>query len=567
MGKIKSIIYEQKTELRELLYNYTLTLIAGGILSVLYVIMDMANVNDEAILSHIYTIICVFIVGAFVIETFIEKKKDKNSIIIISLMYILNLFIAIVTDVVFYNLDKLTDKTEYLVEAYFITFYSVLMCLAFYKIIKKNQIIVEKYFARALFGLLRIWGLFFLLWAACILILEIFDSLIIRINYWEYLSRIETLLAGFLFFPFSVMTVTDTREDNSKFTKGLLKYALMPCVLISTIIIYIYILKIIIIGEIPSNKVFRICAELFVIGGPIWLMANAFIEENAKLKNKQPGMYGKIVKNMAYIYIPCIILEIICIGMRIGQYGFTETRYLAVMFIIFQIIYVAWKHIMKLLKKDEGYEGLILVFMGMFIIGAIAPFINAQKISCTSQKNRFEKAMEENDLNTAIQAYNYLDVSAYGSTYLKENYSAFEIKEIENTFSEYIDILDEDEKDALYNETIYVDSYNGSLLINGLDISGYKNIYSVKYSMRENISAEELTNLEIEYNHNKNITMDLTDCVEHYKEQYDADETEDIYEIVIDENTKLVIYSISFKYEKYKTELIYLQFNGYLLTK
>ena len=207
------------------------------------------------------------------------------------------------------------------------------------------------------------------------------------------------------------------------------------------------------------------------------------------------------------------------------------------------------------------------MFMGMFIIGAIAPFINAQKISCTSQKNRFEKAMEENDLNTAIQAYNYLDVSAYGSTYLKENYSAFEIKEIENTFSEYIDILDEDEKEALYNETIYVDSYNGSLLINGLDISGYKNIYSVKYSMRENISAEELTNLEIEYNHHKNITMDLTDCVEHYKEQYDADETEDIYEIVIDENTKLVIYSISFKYEKYKTELIYLQFNGYLLTK
>ena len=41
---------------------------------------------------------------------------------------------------------------------------------------------------------------------------------------------------------------------------------------------------------------------------------------------------------MAYIYIPCIILEIICIGIRIANYGLTETRYMAIAAIIFFFI-------------------------------------------------------------------------------------------------------------------------------------------------------------------------------------------------------------------------------------
>lgn len=53
----------------------------------------------------------------------------------------------------------------------------------------------------------------------------------------------------------------------------------MPCVMIAMAIIYIYIIKIFVTWEIPSNEIFNICSVLFAIGAPIWTMAYAFTKD------------------------------------------------------------------------------------------------------------------------------------------------------------------------------------------------------------------------------------------------------------------------------------------------
>ncbi len=567
MGKVQNLINEQKTELKQLLYNYTMTLVIGSLISVVYVLNDMIDLGSLDFMRQFYTIMFAFVIGCFFVETFYVEKDQLKKIVLLSTMYVVSFAIAVVVDLLIENLENVTYKQEYYISMYIIILYVSLVCIAFYKLIKKNDIGVEKYFARVLFGLLKVWGLFFLLYGAVILILEIFNSLIADIDYWDFISRIEILLIGFLYFPYSILTISDTREDNSRFTKGLLMYALMPCVLIATGIIYMYIIKIISSGEIPSNQVFRICAELFLLGGPVWLMSGVFLRERAEKKGVPVGIYGKIVNNMAYIYIPCIILEIICISIRIANYGLTESRYMAIAVIIFQIIYVAWKPLMKLIKKEEGYEGLILVFLGMFLIATIAPFVNMQKLSFLSQKARFEKAMEEGNMAVANSVYDYFRFDIYGEEYLKENYTKAELNELkENIYQE--------DPSAQSKDFEYVSFYmQSSKQDEGLNIKGYTNMYPFSYNSgyEETYTMEDIGEMVIEYGRDDSFqcNFDATAMVEKYidldqnGENYSYKMDYDYY--VLGPNVCVVIMDISFDYNPYSGEIKGLDYSGYIL--
>lgn len=303
MKDIRSIVDGQKKELQENISVYLLTLISGALLSVVFFIQDISKNANIKVYNHIYTILILFLAGCFFTETFFVKNRTDKKWNVILTLYILSAILAVVSDVVTSNIDGLSEKTQYWIIMYFSVFYVVVFVVTIYKIIKLNELPLEKYLARVIFGLLKIWGLFALLYIAALLILEIFSALITDIDYWDTMNRIEILLCGFLYFPYSVLVITNTREDNSKFTKGLIMYALMPCVLIATSIIYLYIIKIVASFKLPSNEVFNICAGLFIIGGPIWLMANVFIEDKVNESRTEPGIYKKIVGAMPYIYI------------------------------------------------------------------------------------------------------------------------------------------------------------------------------------------------------------------------------------------------------------------------
>ena len=75
------------------------------------------------------------------------------------------------------------------------------------------------------------------------MLVSIFDSLIMDIDYWDIMDNIVILIGGFICFPYSLLMITDTKDGNSKFTKGLINFALMPAVIIAILIVYLYIIK------------------------------------------------------------------------------------------------------------------------------------------------------------------------------------------------------------------------------------------------------------------------------------------------------------------------------------
>ncbi len=558
MKSIGTIFESRIKKLKRNLSVYTITLISGMILSITAFVFSLFDKLNNRYFQHFASIILLFMIGCFFTETYFIRNKDKKKVKLISVLYILSLMFAIAADAILtWAYDNFSEKTSYWINTYFIVFYIIILIASVYKIVKTSDLMIEVYFARAVFGLLKVWALFAILYLATILILEVFNVLITDIDYWDTVSRIEMLLCGFLYLPYSIMVVTSTSEDNSGFTKGLITYVLMPCVLIAVAIIYIYIFKIIFGMKLPNNEVFDICAYIFIIGCPIWLMANAFLEEKAGKGGNSPGIYRKTVGAMPYIYIPFVVLEIICLGIRIRECGFTEKRYLGLILIIFQIIYIMWKPVIgKLLGKKE-YIYLIHVIVVLLLLTLIMPGINIMRVSYMSQKGRFEKAVEQENYSAAIGPYSYLEDTIYGEEYLKEKYTKAERNALEEKMSHY------DNNSINRSEYVYFNCNTG--LKDGMDIRGYSNIYAFNSTTRK-ITKDDLHNIEIEYGEEYYVNVDFAQTYEYFYNRENVSEDE-FYEININGSIKLIITQFRCSSDKYSNKVEYIEVYGYILTK
>ncbi len=576
MGKLQNFISNQKEELKGLIYNYTLTLITMAIYSVVLCVI----VNAEEYLDFVDRIaafLLIFALGNLFIETYFVDKKSGKNWKNLGLYYGINGLVSLFWTIVVFEVERVASALnniisvdEGIIEMYIAFWFAIyviaISIFTINKIIKKNNIDLGNYLARVIFGLLKILGLYFMLYISIALLFLLFNSLIFDFDYWDGLSNIMIILAGFLFFPYCVLVITDTQEDNSKFTKGFINYALMPCVIAAFVVVYIYVFKIIFTLNMPSNEVFYICLYVFILGGPIWLMSYGFLSKKAEETGEKIGLYGKIVKNMKYFYAPLLVLEIISMSIRIYHYGLTITRYLSIIAIIFQLIYILWDVINKAFKKDRKEEDLLFVALILVVISLVCPFINASKLSYVCQKNRFEEAMEDGDRYGELEAFYYLYLDVHGNAYLSENYTEAEKSSM---VDEYFKIRYDREP----NTKVYILRYISREDENsGISIKGYTDIYPFGYEKySSNMDIKTFKEIEITYgNGDFSINVDISDYMDEIinsvdlGEDYSSEYMEYLY-INQGNNACVVIESINFYYDKATGEITNVDIDGYVL--
>lgn len=568
MGKISGFFVRQKNYIIEIYKKYMSTIATVILLTINFVVFNHIETND--FYNHSITILLLYSAWSLFFETY---YYNKNQTLIKRLVTLgIGILISVILDIIYQHIIEINPNYGYnAVEIniiLFIYFYIIfLIGGALFILIKRQKISFHEYLARVIFGLLRAAGLFLTLYIAVVLLLELYDNLIASIDYWDVLEDIEIIISGLIYFPVCLVTLVKTEEENSKFTKGVVTYAFMPCVMIAMLIIYIYIIKIFVTWQIPSNEIFSICACLFAICAPIWTMAYAFTYE----KN---NIYAKLIKYMKYIYAPFLFLEIYAISVRIKEYGITESRYVGIAFIIFQIIYILWELILKLFRKIQKkekqpvygkyYEYMILVIVAIAFIGFVIPGINATYVSYLSQKEIFKNNKESN-ISAACEAYYYLKDNPYGKSWLDKNCTKEELAELQK---QYYDKT----KDKSILDWKYVYIGNDKFLYNGLDISEYNTLYKVTcgYS-NKNYTNEECKSIAVQIDDKDTINIDLTDCLLYYAEidenpgQY-SDEDK-IYCMELDENHRLYIYNVRFSYMEGMAIIKNLSINGYLLER
>ncbi len=222
-----------------------------------------------------------------------------------------------------------------------------------------------------IFTLVLIAGLYLAAYAINVL----FD---ICIDY-NTLSKIDILLIGFFGVNYflSQIPVTDSQSDSS-LSKGALfgiKYILTTLTLLYFVILYLYTFKIILQWELPKGIVAWLVLCFSVIAIATYL---AWID----LKELCCTKWHRLI--WLAILLQSILL-FVAIGIRIEEYGWTESRYYVVLF----GLWLFGNAIYFLLRKEAKILWIFLSFTVAVLFSQFGP-LSAYRISCDSQSRRLQ---------------------------------------------------------------------------------------------------------------------------------------------------------------------------------
>lgn len=552
--KLKEKIVGVLQTFKKSIGKFPLTIISAIVLTVIYTIcLDNYSIETTT-LTNISLFIVIFASSTFLIETVLENKIKKKIIYYI----IAAIWATVLTYAV--NIEEGLlgmSNTIFLfkIERFIICYLIATIVLAIYYNYKSLNKTFEQYVTSTFVTIFKTSLIYGILAIGIAMITAVFVYLILDGESYILVARMEILLFGVYYIPTVLYSFYDQEEEIGKFAKIVIKYVLGTLVIVAFAIIYMYIIKIIFLRDIPSNLIFRILSALFIIGLPVWTMILSF-KENTTL--------DKINRKLPLLFIPFIILQIYSIGTRILSNGITELRYLCLMLIIFEIVYI-----IIYLTKKEKVSRILLVFLALTVISTIAPYINMFTISNLSQYNNLkiykQKTEYSEEEKTKIYgAYNYLRHSSIEGKKYIENYLTKDDEEL------IIKLKNRGTKKSENGKNIYVDKD-----INYIEVEGYKKVYKIDSysynSSKENITIDEtFSNIEINTQENNysikvNILPLINEYVNHENEMNNYSEENN--EIELDENRKIILERLILEYDDTTKNVSYYNMSGYLLEK
>lgn len=451
-------------------------------------VFTFANFNAWSKFLTSFAIIAVIAaINFFVVESYFKEKKSK--------MYscVAGFVIAVVLER-FAHYNVFGASASRILTGYYI----VAFLIGLFKVIKNSGLELSKYCTRVfknLFGTGVIYGILVVGFA---LIMAISISLLTPGKNYELVLRAQIAIAGFFLTPATLLSITNTEGENSKFIETVISFVLLPLTAIATIIIYVYMIKILVLRQIPQNSIYRIVAGLFVVAFPVWVMTYEFKE-----KNRFVEVFSKI---MPIAFIPLIGLQIYSIVARIGENGITPVRYMGVMFIIFEIVAI----VLSIINKRKYLTNAVLVAAGLIAISTILPVVNMEQISNYNQASRLRKAWREGESFTSLSkeekatassAYRYLSRQENCEKYLPKYLDKEELtKKLIEHYSPYDDEGETyDEKRTTYKRVNYQYPDDGVITVEGYNrIKKFKVYeYDINEENLESVSLYDTFNINL----------------------------------------------------------------------
>lgn len=553
MKNLKEKFYNLFKILKNAIEKFPLTIIGVLLLTIINTICFDNEFLSSKTLGNITLFITIFSSSTFLIETLIKEDMKKRIP-----YYILSGLIGAIFTFAINTENDILGMTN---EIFLFRIVRLLICYVISMIIlgiffnyKKSGKTFGEYITHTFINIFKSSLIYGIIAIGIAIVTAIFIYLILDGKGYSLVVRMEILLLGMYYIPTLIYSFYHSEDEIGKFAKIVIKYVLGTLVMAAFAIIYIYILKILILRNMPSNQIFRILSALFIIGLPIWTMIQSFQEETA---------FDKINKKLPLLFIPFIILQIYSIGIRIKANGITEPRYLCIMLILFEIIYT-----IIYLKNKEKIGNILLVLIILTAISSIVPVINMFNISNLSQYQNLKIYKQKNEYTNEEKvkitgAYNYLKYSTEGKKYIDE-------------------YLNEEDKDVILELTKSNSKQNSSRSIYAnkeldyIEIDGYKKLYNINaYEYRENKQSETIDEkfnnciFEIQGPSNKEIEVNVSPLVKEYINHgaYLDKYFEETNEIELDENRKVILKSISIQYDENTNKIYYYNMSGYLLER
>ena len=548
MSKIKEWFLNISKTIKQMFASFPLTVgIIFIVTTIFSICVEQTWVNRE---FYINAILFGAIFAASTMFTESNFKKWQYRI----MLYVIGAFIAAIFTLIINpcSVGAITSASAIairLAAGYVI----ILILLSMFKILKKSKYKFEEYILKVFANLFMCSITYFILNIGITLVSLIFIELILNGFGGEFILRVQIMLFGYFFINSLLYSISNVGQKNvNVFVKSLIIYVGMPLITISIGIIYLYIIKIIVLRNMPTNVIFRILAGIFICAFPVWNMASSF---------KDIKFAVKVSKILPYAFCPFILLEIYSIGVRVINYGLTPFRYICIMFIVFQIVSLLFTFI----KNKKFLSDLFLVASVIVLILFISP-LNYDIVSSISQKHIITtlykvdtdlSSLGDDDKRQIVDAYLYLDNSAQYAKYIPSYVNKDKIEKLQNEINH----------STVTDRTNHLNSkYISADVSLNMDISNYSTIAFVNL---DNFNGDT-TNVVLSSNNYKTVNVNLKYLIDGLISISNNKFNEKLQQsniVKIDDRRDIFISSIDITYNPSNNKIENLSVSGYVLNK
>lgn len=551
MGKLKTLFSKVSNSIKETFKRFPITMIIVYITTLL-VVFGTDDFVENFMDNMWFYAMGIWASGTLFTETFFKKDFAKIIGGVVSLVIALGCR-WVINDEIYSN--------KLILIKLIITYMSVLPLITLYKIVKDSGVSLKEYALRVLSNVGRTTTMYILANIGIFIVIFVFVELILDGNDYDILSRTLILLLGGFYVPAMLNSITDVKNEAGKFIKVLLTYILMPVAVFLIGTLYLYVIKIMLSGELLNKSLFFILSLTFTLAIPCAIL----------LKNYDENKSVLVMSNIIfYSFIPLMILQIIAMNVRVGDYGLTESRYMGYLLIAFEIIFI----ILMIVKKSKHLDKVILVLAGFVILGVLSP-LNIYDVPVYSQTARITKmlktvdsfdALSTRQKNECKKAFVYVN-NSFKPEYLDKKLTKEEKEAIQNYVVVYEDENGIELRDYEYD---YISMYDTKSVI---DVEGFKKLYptyDTTYGTKYDINLEKYPIQD--KNGDIKVTVDIQDFVKQMSEADKQNTKESTFAKVrylktSDENVMFYVTDFSMSYELYSNKIDHMSIDGYLLVK
>ena len=362
------------------------------------------------------------------------------------------------------------------------------------------------------------------------------DSLFFRLTTYSFWFITEVFGASLFL---SLLKKPNDNLENYEFPfifNLLIKFVIIPLIIIYTGVLYIYMAKVIISMHLPKGLISHLVLWYTAFSVFMMILITPFTQKDKFFENFK--------KYFPYFSIPLIFASLFAVFQRTYQYGITENRYY-VLISIFWLLFC-----MILYIRNMNVTGVFISLIICFIISVYTP-LSAKNVSNFSQSQRLKRilvkygALKDGKISKITQKLTNRQGSQIHTTiqYISDNstiaklnfknekgeiYSTLgdlekglDVKESWKDYSIYDSEDDDREKDDEHKIVTYKikNSENAEIIS---DITGYDNF--VSYRKVDNIDPVDQENESEKYKitiKNKIITINSKDGTELAKINYE----------------------------------------------
>ena len=256
----------------------------------------------------------------------------------------------------------------------------------------------------------------------------------------------------------------DLIEEPAKVLQLIINYILSPAVVIYTVILYVYFIKIALVWDLPKGGVAWMVIA-FIVVALIAYVAQYVLPDRH---------YDWFFRRFTWIAIPPLLLFWIGSIYRIRQYSFTEDRIYMIVAGVLMTLFM----VMLLWHHTRRFQWMALITGLAIILFTFIPGITAKRLGLHCQMKRMEKmAAELKFINPST--HQLIDKKIDFAKICEDSLLKARWQDALNTVCYVRDEMGEEQFKTKYGEWSY-DKYSVEGVFNGMQIMPYEIMHELK---------------------------------------------------------------------------------------